>query len=645
MSHKDKEQGLFVRKRLTPKDLKVGLYDVLEHFKPLISFLNRLLKSYRLYYPWDSKECAGLAVTCILKIYGLSAIVFLIIFGTSPSLFSVILSGYLIYVFSSEIINSSRVKLEIQFLKAFENVLGNIRHHYYKSGSIRNALADAENDADPIIKGHIKEMLKVLSAPDSRLAVNEYVNSGYHKYLKLFITLARLVDENGDETENGSSVFLNSCMRIKYDVEEDLRFISERKHRFSGLVLTATLPAISIPYIAMWGISTIPSLNMFYYGYVGSGVKLLLIFISLLSFKALNRLKRGDPYEERNFWAAEKISRITVFDRITAFLMRKHKKKVRTYEETIRRLCERYSVKTFYVKKVMFFIVFFFITLVTLIFGHLESRKIYKNDTSTIEDMLSVTDTRQLAALKRLIPELTAYYCETGQEPSTELLKGILLEDRDIRLSTVAESAAEEIRKRIEGYRSEVFSYKDIILCFILAFIAYQIPRAALAFRKALIESRMQDEVMQFQSIIHMLKNIPGVTAVSLLEEMELFSQIFKPAIRKCINEYNISDEKALRKMYETETYAPFRRITDCFLMADELGLEDAFEEISAEIENFTENRKLERKILLDSEGMLGAVISVLPGGIILFGYLLLPFMVRSMQIFNEYQTGISMMG
>ena len=142
-----------------------------------------------------------------------------------------------------------------------------------------------------------------------------------------------------------------------------------------------------------------------------------------------------------------------------------------------------------------------------------------------------------------------------------------------------------------------------------------------------------------------MLKNIPGITAVSLLEEMELFSQIFKPAIRKCINEYNISDEKALRKMYETEKYAPFRRITDCFLMADELGLEDAFEEISAEIENFTENRKLERKILLDSEGMLGAVISVLPGGIILFGYLLLPFMVRSMQIFNEYQTGISMMG
>ena len=645
MSRERKDEGIFVRKRLTLKDFKIGLYDVLEHFKPLIPFLNRLLRAYRLYYPWDSTECAGLAASCIIKIYGLCSAVVLVIFGTAPSLFSVILSVYLIYVFSSEIINSSRVRLEIKFLKSFENVLSSIRHNYYKSGSIRNALQDAENDADPIIKGHLKEMFRVLSSPDSKMAVNEYVNSGYHKYLKLFITLARLVDENGDETENGSSVFLNSCMRIKYDVEEDLRFISERKHRFSGLVLTATLPAIAIPYIAMWGVSTIPSLNMFYYGYAGSGIKLLLIFISLLSFKALVRLKRGDPYETGNYNNTEKISRITVFDRVTAFLMKSSKKKARIYEETIRRLCERYSVKAFYAKKVIFFAVFFFITLTTLIFGHLESRKIYKNDTSTIEDMLSVTDTRQLAALKRLIPELTAYYCETGQEPQLELLKGILLEDRDIRLSSVAESAAEEIIKRVEGYRAEVFSITDIILCFVFAFIAYLIPGAALMFRKALIESRMQDEVMQFQSIIHMLKDIPGITAVSLLEEMELFSEVFKPAIRKCINEYNISDEKALRKLYETEKYAPFRRIIDCFLMADELGLEDAFEEISAEIENFTENRKLERKILLDSEGMFGAVISVLPGGIILFGYLLLPFMVRSMQIFNEYQTGISMMG
>jgi hypothetical protein len=639
-----KDEGLFVKKKVTYREISITLYDFLEQIKIIIPFLNRLTRPYRLYYPWDSAECSGLAVKCLLKIYGMAALVVLLIFGTNPSLFSCVVSAYLIYIFSSEILYSSRIKTEIKFLKAFENFLNLLRHNYYKSGSVRNALADAENDAEPIIKGHIKEMLKVLSAPDPYQAVNRYVNSGYHKYLKLFITLARLVEENGDESENGNSVFLESCMRIKMDAGEDLRLLSERLHRFSGLVLTATLPAVAVPYIAMWGVSTIPSLNQFYYGYVGAGIKLLLIIVSLICYRAILRLKLGSYMEKNRLRYTEKITKVHLGERIAGFFTGLFPGKSHKYEERIKRLCERYTVKSFWVHKAVFFMFFFCVTMVTLCIGHAESRKIYKSDISTLEESIPVTDTRQMTAIKRLVPEITAFYCETGSY-NVDGIKELLLTDRDIRTESVALKAAEEIVTRIDKYRKETFGISDIIICFIFAFIGFAIPGAALSFRKALIESRMQDEVMQFQSIIHMLKSIPGITVVSLLEEMELFSEVFKPAIRQCINEYNISDEKALRTLYEAEKYRPFRRVVDCFLMADELGLEDAFEEITAEIENFTENRKLERKINLDNEGLLGAMISVLPGGAILFGYLLCPFMIRSMQIFNEYQAGISMMG
>ena len=217
-----------------------------------------------------------------------------------------------------------------------------------------------------------------------------------------------------------------------------MRFLSERKHRFSGLVLTATLPAVSIPYIAVWGVSTIPSLNLFYYGYVGSGVKLLLIFISLISFKAIIRLKHGDFLEKERHRINEKLKGFRIFDRISEYLMRFSGKKKLYYEDMIRRLCEKYTVKTFYLLRYFYFTIFFIITFFTLLIGHSESRKIYKSDISTIEETISVTDTRQLAALKRLIPEATAYYCETGYLPSVEELTEILLADRDIRLSSVA---------------------------------------------------------------------------------------------------------------------------------------------------------------------------------------------------------------
>ena len=115
------------------------------------------------------------------------------------------------------------------------------------------------------------------------------------------------------------------------------------------------------------------------------------------------------------------------------------------------------------------------------------------------------------------------------------------------------------------------------------------------------------------------------------------------PVIRQCINEYNISDVSALNRMYGEKKDKDFRHIVDCFRQVSELGIEDAFTEVSQEIENFKENRKLDRKIILDFEAMLGALMAVIPGGTILFGYLLGPFMIRSVQIFNEYQAGIAM--
>lgn len=611
----------------------------------MLPLLNGLLTGYRLYYPGNSKECSVLAVKTLVKVYIISGSVFIILFGLSPTIYSVILSFFFIYAFSSEIISSSHIKLEIRFLKAFDDFLGDVRHHYFKLGSVRDALIASETDADPIIKGHAGKMIRIMSSPEPEMLVNEYVNSGYHKYLKFFLTLSRLVEENGDQEDEKGSVFLNSCMRIRYDVREDLRFISERKHRFSGLMLTVSLPAAAIPFIAMWGTSTIPSLTYFYYGYAGTVTKLILIIVSFICFKAFFRLKYGEYLEKRKSSYATRFQKLRIIQRLSSIRMRLAGKKAYLYDMRIKRLGEKYTVKTFYIKKTLFFIFFYFIALITLFIGHYESRKLYKYDISDIENVTSVTDQKQLEALKRLIPEYTAFFCERGYAVSEEELKAMLLEDKDLKNESVAQKAAEEIIKRYDLFRDEIFGFRDIVFCLIFAFLASIYPDMSLSFRKTLIDSRLQDEVMQFQSIIHILKKIPGMSVVSLLEEMERFSSIFRPALKKCINDFSISDSGALNRLYEEEKYPGFRRIVDCFMMAEELGPEDAFEEISSEIENYSENRKLERKMLLDNEGMLGAVISVLPGGLILFGYLLCPFMIRSIQIFNEYQAGISMMG
>ncbi len=135
-----------------------------------------------------------------------------------------------------------------------------------------------------------------------------------------------------------------------------------------------------------------------------------------------------------------------------------------------------------------------------------------------------------------------------------------------------------------------------------------------------------------------MQKRVPGITPIEILESMEDFADYFRQPLRQCINEYCINERKALTDMAENQTYPGFVKLIDCFLAVDDAGIENAFDEVSAEIVIFKENRELSRMIILDNNVMFASLLSVIPGGLVLFGYLLIPFMVKALSMFNTYQ-------
>ncbi len=171
--------------------------------------------------------------------------------------------------------------------------------------------------------------------------------------------------------------------------------------------------------------------------------------------------------------------------------------------------------------------------------------------------------------------------------------------------------------------------------------LAFVFPDVKRIFRTALLDGQKQDEVMRFQSLINMQKRVPGITPVEILESMEALSDIFRSSLQQCINNYSVNDGLALTELFEAEDYPEFRKLTDCFLAVDEAGVENAFEEVTAQITSFRENRELDRTILMDNNVMLASLLAVIPGGLVLFGYLLIPFMARAMIMFNDYQDAL----
>ena len=80
----------------------------------------------------------------------------------------------------------------------------------------------------------------------------------------------------------------------------------------------------------------------------------------------------------------------------------------------------------------------------------------------------------------------------------------------------------------------------------------------------------MENEVMQFQTIILMLMRIERVNVEMILEWLERYANIFKEPISKCVNNYEAGAWEALEQLKEDISYQDMIRIVESLQAAVE---------------------------------------------------------------------------
>ena len=107
---------------------------------------------------------------------------------------------------------------------------------------------------------------------------------------------------------------------------------------------------------------------------------------------------------------------------------------------------------------------------------------------------------------------------------------------------------------------------------------------ALLMFQIKMRQIEMEDEVMQFQTIILMLMQIERVNVEIILEWLERYANIFKEPISKCVNNYESGAWEALEEMKEEVSYMPLVRIIESLQAAvEKIPIKDAFDELDSE--------------------------------------------------------------
>ena len=509
--------------------------------------------------------------------------------------------GFMIYVAVSEVGISRSENRQYRFLTEFDRFLGSLRHYYLKSYSVRDAMYFGMEKTKGELKKELEEILDIIESDNPDTQGSVYQNSSKDRYLRLLLMMMLLVAENGDEKDESGSVFINALIQLRMEVRDERRDLGIRRHKFMGLSLTAALPSVAVPFIARWGVRTNPDLLMFYYGRTGSIARAIILMVSFLCYNAVRGLKAAEDH---------------AFD----------------FSGTV-------GIKA---KRALLFMVSGSVMLISLVFAHKEAVYLLKNDVSNVERLCDMADGRQIAAMEYFIPEYTQRIIgKIIDLPARDELKDMLLSEMGIRTEEVAYSSADEILRRVAAIETEEVDLLDMLIVLTAGLAGAFYPGLTKIFRSMTEEDRKIEEIMRLQTIISMQKDVPGMSPAMLLESLECFAKYYKNYFERCLNDFGINEQEALLLLKEDEKEHELERIADCFLLADELGVGEAFDEIASEIRTFREDRKADKSIRIDNDVLLASLLAVIPGGLILFGYLLIPFMVSSLNMFNMYQNSL----
>ncbi len=188
------------------------------------------------------------------------------------------------------------------------------------------------------------------------------------------------------------------------------------------------------------------------------------------------------------------------------------------------------------------------------------------------------------------------------------------------------ETTAQRIFDKIQIVNSEYVKWFEVLLAFVFAIIGYMAPIWMLMFQAKMRQIEMEDEVMQFQTIILMLMRIERVNVEMILEWLERYANIFKEPIGKCLNNYEAGAWEALEEMKEEISYMPLVRIVESMQAAvEKIPIKDAFDELESERDYYQEKRKESNDRLIKRKGMIGKAIGFAPMVCMFVGYLIIP--------------------
>ena len=549
-------------------------------------------------------------------------------------------------------IDRSVDSMDNNLLKEQLDFFAEIRHAYHEFNMVEEAIYQISQDDEKAISRQGEKIYEVLIANDPETELEKYYDIAPNPYLKEFAGISYLTKEFGDRKVDKASLYLKNVNNITEEMQIEILKRDKIDYVFQSLSIISIVPVLFLEPLKNWCINNFSFTEAFYRGKPGMIAQILVILLTVICYVLLRKVKNNGSMDKQTVnqedpWQAKVYKNPIGKKIVDMFIPKKGTKEYLKTQKILKDSASKLKMEWLYVNRIAIAIATFAVTLFLMLqLHHVAVRWVYEEPTTEYNLLGGLTDRQMKTAMEitesdnKFLDKFRGNLKTTKEDIQKEVTK-----DKDYENAKDDEitKAVDRIYKKLQQVNSEYVQWFEFLLAFVFMALGYMFPLWMLYFQYKMRLMEMEDEVMQFQTIILMLMRIERVNVEIILEWLERYSDIFREPISRCVNNYESGAWEALEVLRNETNYQLFIRIVESLQAAvEKIPIIEAFDELDSERDYYQEKRKESNQRLIARKARIGKLIGFAPMVVMFVGYLIIPLVYIGLTSMSTSMSSIS---
>ena len=604
--------------------------------KRYIYKLRRRLEILNIDDEYTTRRDSARILTKAIIIMVLISFVTIFITHNNPLLMSILLIFELFIV--DTMVDGMVDKIDNNLLKEQINFFAEIRHAYHEYNMVEEAIYQVSLDDEKSVSKQGEKIYEILISDDPETELEKYYDIAPNSYLKEFAGISYLTQEFGDREEDGSSLYLKNINNITQEMQIEILKRDKLNYVFQSLTFISIAPVLLLEPLKNWATSNFSFTSSFYNGKLGMVVQILIVLLTVVSYIMTRKLKDNggvqvDISTNQHPWQEKVYNNPALRKIINSFIPKKGSKDYRKMQKLLKDSASKSKMEWVYINRICLAVVTFILSIILFAQLHrLAINYVYTEPTtrSTVMGTMSEKNQKKAEDLTEqdnfFINKLKGKLDITQSEIEKEMKKSKYYKTGE---DDLIKTDAERVLGKLKIVNSENMQWFEELLAIVFSIVAYMAPVWMMMFQRKMRQMEMENEVMQFQTIIVMLMKIERVNVEMILEWLERYANIFKEPVSRCVNNYEAGAWEALEELKNSVTHQDMIRIVESLQAAvEKIPIREAFDELDADRDYHQEKRKATNEMLISRKGLIGKGVGFAPLVCLFIGYLIIPLVV-----------------